>query len=827
MPTSIPAPSAEQIAHALGGAQKSGEGWKARCPAHDDAKPSLSIRDTRGHLVLKCFAGCPSAKVRDALRSRGLLPTKSGGSSLARINGTRVDLNADAAKQSARAIWDEAKPVKRHPYLERKHVKAHGIRVARDGRLVVPAYDIDGNLAAVQLIDIDGEKRTATGCSTRGAFFLIEPRIRLRTAPLLIAEGYATAATLHEETGHAAAVAFGAGNLRPVAEALRSKHPDRTIVICADNDHHKLNGANPGIAKAREAAQAVGALLFVPKFKEGDPGTDWNDFANRRTRLRLKSNSIKALLDVLLRDGATASETAGYDLGEASSDATAIDCSPGNRASVVDRCMAVIAAHPVVYQRAGTLVRVVRADKLDRDERLRTDAERLLIGPCPAEWLATELARRVMFQRKSGMTMRVCDPPGWLAQALLADGVFEGVRPLRGITSSPVLRPDGSVWASAGYDTQTGMLLAVRGELPMVPDSPTKGDARRALERLRRLFSKYAFADEFGESVALALVLTKVARHLMPTAPFFLFTSPTAGSGKTQIVQAASIIADGVSASLCSWPGEDEEMRKATTSALLAGETFVVFDNVANGKVLRSATLDKTLTAPVIQDRLLGRTQTVTLPNNAVWAATGNNVTPSADMVRRTVVARIDPGVERPWSREFPWTPSEYARKRRAKLLAAALTILSAHLRITDRAALSAPMQSFEDWSRIVRDALIWLDMPDPVRSQELLADEDPDAEQRAELLNALQGQFGAETFTADDVAKACRQANSTIASEEERVLLHAVQGRLGHKPITPQAAGYLLRAIKGQVTGRFVLRSSGLKYAGAKRWHIVRRHER
>lgn len=522
-------------------------------------------------------------------------------------------------------------------------------------------------------------------------------------------------------------------------------------------------------------------------------------------------------------DDEHADETAGYDLGDQDDDREEIDCTPGRRAHVVDACMSIFAAHPAVYARSGALVRVVRADKLGQHDRLRTDAERLLIAPCPAEWIATELIRRATFRKWDRRARKpvACDPPTWTAPAMLADGEFEGVRPLRGITSSPVLRADGTVWASPGYDAATGMLLAARGALPTIPQAPTKDAAAAALARLRVLLSGYQWADEFSEAVALSLILTKPARHLMPTAPLHLFTSPTAGSGKTQIAESASLIADDVHPSLCSWPGDDEEMRKAISAALLAGESFVVFDNVTNGKTLRSAALDRTLTAAIVGDRMLGKMDRLTLVNGAVWAVTGNNVTPCADMVRRTIVARIDPRTERPWERRFDWTPAEYARRHRAELLAAALTILAAHLR-TNTAPLAATLQSFDAWSRIVRDALVWLGLPDAVKSQDAIADEDPDAEDRAELLGVLREQFARAPFTAEEVAHAVRNAGFASDGSTSGRLASAILARLNGKPATGLRIGVILRGIKDQVSNGAALRGRKDEHSKVMRWRIA-----
>ena len=81
---------------------------------------------------------------------------------------------------------------------------------------------------------------------------------------MLLCEGFATGATLHQATGHATAACFSAGNLLSVAKVLRGKFPELRLVLCADNDAH--TPGNPGLTKAREAARAVGGLLAFPRF---------------------------------------------------------------------------------------------------------------------------------------------------------------------------------------------------------------------------------------------------------------------------------------------------------------------------------------------------------------------------------------------------------------------------------------------------------------------------------------------------------------------------------------------------------------------------------
>lgn len=201
---------------------------------------------------------------------------------------------AKAAREAARqhretttarralAAWNGARPASAaHPYLVRKGVEAHGMRQDRRGNLVVPLRDVGGRLWGVQTISADGGKlymKDSRKQSTHVLLGELRPGV-----PLLIAEGYATAATLHEATGLPVAVALDAGNLLNVAKAYRERDPERQIILAADNDHHlPLRDPplpNAGREKAEAVAQAIGGTVLLPAFTPDEPGTDWNDWA--------------------------------------------------------------------------------------------------------------------------------------------------------------------------------------------------------------------------------------------------------------------------------------------------------------------------------------------------------------------------------------------------------------------------------------------------------------------------------------------------------------------------------------------------------------------
>lgn len=182
-------------------------------------------------------------------------------------------------REKSKAIWEQATPAPdTHPYLIKKKVKPHNLRVYKDS-LVVQVMDINGTIHGLQFIapeknEAGMDKFFKKGTIKTGHCHLIGGKPE---TILYLAEGFATAATIHEATDKPVVVCFDAGNLKPVAEMLREKLPDLQIVICADNDR-QVKG-NPGLTKARKAALAIVGLLAVPVFPDGVTGSDFNDLA--------------------------------------------------------------------------------------------------------------------------------------------------------------------------------------------------------------------------------------------------------------------------------------------------------------------------------------------------------------------------------------------------------------------------------------------------------------------------------------------------------------------------------------------------------------------
>ena len=205
-------------------------------------------------------------------------------------------VKAAAAELSARILKEDTAPCTVHPYTTRKGVQVHALLMTkrklrllcRDGKtfltipaasLVVPLSDVRGKLWSLQFIDKDGHKWFMPCAQKRGLLFLLGKLTGKPGEVVLVAEGFATAATLHEATGHPLIIAFDCDNMQPALEAFRAKHPDAKLVVCPDDDHHRAN--NPGLTCGTKAAKTVGALFCPPDLGPAKQtgATDYNDWA--------------------------------------------------------------------------------------------------------------------------------------------------------------------------------------------------------------------------------------------------------------------------------------------------------------------------------------------------------------------------------------------------------------------------------------------------------------------------------------------------------------------------------------------------------------------
>lgn len=185
------------------------------------------------------------------------------------LRDAALERQHQVASDTVEKIWTTANPASsEHPYLAKKGIDVHGARITGDGRLVLPLYDQDGTLATLQYIDHEGGKLYHPGGQTGGKFWMVGSLDEPGT--LFVAEGFATAATIHETTNRPVVVAYSASNLVPVTGTLREMYGiSQDIVIVADHD-------NSGVGQryAEQASAKFGARMVMPPILG-----DANDYA--------------------------------------------------------------------------------------------------------------------------------------------------------------------------------------------------------------------------------------------------------------------------------------------------------------------------------------------------------------------------------------------------------------------------------------------------------------------------------------------------------------------------------------------------------------------
>jgi hypothetical protein len=360
-----------------------------------------------------------------------------------------------------------------------------------------------------------------------------------------------------------------------------------------------------------------------------------------------------------------------------------------------DALAALVAANdpPTIFQRGGALVRV------RRDERGQP-----LIEPLGEAALRGRLARAANFLRvgADGSPRHVA-PPLDVVRDLASIPGWPRVPSLAGLVGVPVLRPNGTVFAEPGFDSESGLYFAPAPGLkvPPIPERPTVEDVTRALGLIGEALCDFPFGGAADRANAIALLLTPIVRPAIAGAvPLAVITAPSPGTGKSLLASLASIIATGRPAGVMAETTDDEEWRKRITTVLKATQNVALIDNIQ--RPLGSPVLAAMLTSDIWEDRLLQTNQTARLPQRTTWIATGNSVRLVGDLPRRAYAITLDSKMERPWERTGFRHPDliRWARESRGELLWSCL-VLARHWVALGRPEAGVPaLGSFEEWAR-------------------------------------------------------------------------------------------------------------------------------
>ena len=214
-------------------------------------------------------------------------------------------LHDQKARTSAQRYKRTAQAGHDHPYLQKKGVQAaRGVHIDNRQGLVIPLYNTDGQIRSIQTIDPEGNKRLAKDAEKAGNFFVVGGSLK-DNHPIVLAEGYATAASCAMALRHPVVMTVDSGNLVKVAENLHARYPGSPMLFLGDDDLPKPGRpGNPGKEAAEKAARLTKGTAFVPQFtrEEREQGlTDFNDLHQARGLAALTEQLTPVWQQVLAR----------------------------------------------------------------------------------------------------------------------------------------------------------------------------------------------------------------------------------------------------------------------------------------------------------------------------------------------------------------------------------------------------------------------------------------------------------------------------------------------------------------------------------------------
>ncbi|GBQ90320.1 hypothetical protein AA13595_2861 [Gluconacetobacter johannae DSM 13595] len=593
----------------------------------------------------------------------------------------------------------------------------------------------------------------------------------------------------------------------------------RHVIVWPDHD-------GPGEKAAAEIAAllaAVAETVRVVDVRDMEPGEDVADLRVDDPGAWLRARVGPVLCGVTVKRAAAcapvaARRAAGLEPIAVRGGEIDLVATQGERA--------LMAANAPVYQRGTILARPGRREVAAADGRMTHAACLVEIGVPALTDLLCQAVEWRKFDRRS-QAWKPVDPPPAVAQVILSRAGAWSFPAIAGVITTPTLRPDGSVLMAPGYDAATRLYHIDDPLLDLHLPEPTRAAAERALAGLRGLLAEFPFAAETDRSVALAGILTAVVRGMMPVSPLFAFRANTPGSGKSFLVDVASVIATGRVCPVTSAGEDTAEMEKRLTGLLLAGYPIMSLDNVneeLGGDLLCQAT-----ERPIVRLRALGRSESTEIENRAVIFATGNALRVRGDMTRRTLVATLDAGMEQPELRVFARNPVEDIMADRGAHVAACLTIVRAWLASGAKVHLP-PLASFEVWSRTVRSALVWLGQADPCRSMQAAREDDPERSELREILGLLAEAAGmgrpcGRTVREIDELSLLETQDSAgyrtgLRFPELRDALVRIAGTPAGK-INSKRLGRWFLARRGRVIDGRRIAECGVAHGGVKKWAV------
>ncbi len=574
--------------------------------------------------------------------------------------------------------------------------------------------------------------------------------------PVFVVEGPTDAAAMTAAGLSAVGRPSKDGGGKLLAKLFADWSADRAIVVVGENDPPTEGGKLPGRDAAERVATALAVALNRPVGVVLPPpdAKDVRGWLTHPDRGSTPWPDRGAELSAHLLAGAETFDPSGVPpAGGTPGDDRA---APGGRPAIVvcteehvvnAQATAALAGDDDLYQRGGMLVHVLEQEAdSDPAEVVRRQSGAPVVRELAKPLLRERLSRSARFvtlREIDGDTQQVpAHPPGWAVDAVHARGQWPGIRRLEAVVTHPILLPDGTILAADGYHRGTGILACLTPGLTVsVPGTPTRNDVAAAVAALLDPLSDFPFETPAHRAALVAGLLTPLAWFAFGgPAPLFLIDKNVRGAGAGLLADVVALTLTGRRFSVMTYTSDREELRKRVTTAAVEGERMILLDNLAGA--VGNDILDAALTSDRWKDRLLGGNRMFDGPLHVVWFGTGNNVQLQADTSRRVCHIRMESADERPELRDgFKYRDLRaHLRANRGPLLSAALTVLRGWVVAGKPTHGLKPWGSYEQWSDVVREAVVFAGLPDPGETRQALQTAaDQDAGAMATILDGLE----------------------------------------------------------------------------------------
>jgi putative DNA primase/helicase len=319
-------------------------------------------------------------------------------------------------------------------------------------------------------------------------------------------------------------------------------------------------------------------------------------------------------------------------------------------------------------------------------------------------------------------------------------------------------------------------------------------------------------------------------RAAFSVAPMHAICAPAAGTGKSYLLDVAAAISIGHPCPVMAAGRTEEETEKRLAATLLAGQPIINLDNV-NGDLGGDA-LCQIIERPIVEIRILGKSERVRIEARCTVFATGNNLRLLGDMTRRVLRCTLDANQERPELRQFKRDPVAEVLADRGRYVAAALTIVRAYI-AAGRPCVASRLASFEGWSDTVRSALIWLGRADPLETMDAARKDDPMLQGMEAVFAGLKEAIGIGQKTsvaeiiqlADEMSSVSLFNSSATPQSKYPGLKEGLQNVAGDRAgiIDRRELGKWLSRHKGRIAKGVRLEGEADEHGHAARWWLIK----